>query len=216
MDRLAYTLLAVLVGAFGCRTPQPVAPPPPAPVARPEPPPPPPPPPKCESLEENCKAASDTELQLEDTGLCFVPPEGWLYARESGLSIAMAPGGTAALAITAAPNDERAPITDAVRNLLVRLDVEDVNTESLQKRLGKADGKLEAGALEIRLWEIDKRRQRGKSPQLKGKGQGTLLVAVAPADDGKVVVGAGFVVTPDTESQAAMVMKAIQSLRAAQ
>jgi hypothetical protein len=126
----------------------------------------------------------------------------------------MAPGGTAALGLMAAPSGDRTPVLEAVQKLLVRLEIEDVNTKSLRSRLGKADGELESGKLAIRLWEVDKRRQRGKSPQLKGKGKGTLLVAVAPAGDGKVVVGTGFVVVPDDESRASLVMKSIQSLRA--
>jgi hypothetical protein len=208
-------LLATLAAGLACRSPAPVAPPaPPAPVAQAEPSPAPPPPPKCESVEENCRAAADTELELADTNLRFAPPEGWVYAREAGFSVALAPGGTAALALTAAPTDERKPISEAIQKLLVRLEIDGVSAQSLRNRLGKADDQLENGKLVIRLWEIDKRRQHGKSPQLKGKGQGTLLVAVAPANDGKVVVGAGFVVTPDDEAFASVVMKSIQSLRA--
>jgi hypothetical protein len=126
----------------------------------------------------------------------------------------MAPGGTATLALTSAPSDARKPVIEAVEKLLKRLDIEDVHTKSLRSRLGKPDDELDDGKLKIRLWEVDKRRQRGKSPQLKGKGQGTLLVALAPARDGKVVVGTGFVVNPDPESLAGAVMKSIQSLRA--
>jgi hypothetical protein len=206
--------LGALAGALACRSPAPVAPaaPPPA-VPTAEAAPPPPPPPKCESLEESCKAASDTELELADTALSFAPPEGWTYAREDGFSVTIAPGGTATLALTAAPSDARTPVVEAVEKLLARLEIEDVNTRALRNRLGKSDGQLDNGKLTIRLWEVDKRRQHGKSPQLKGKGQGTLLVVLAPARDGKVVVGAGFVVTPDSESLASVVMKSIQSLR---
>jgi hypothetical protein len=178
-----------------------------------EPPPPPPPPPKCESVAEGCKAAADTELELPDTGLRFAPPEGWIYAREPEIAVAMAPGGAAVLALTPAPHDERKAIGEAVEKLLKRLEIESVHTKSLRSRLGKPDGELESGKLTIRLWEVDKRRQHGKAPQLKEKGQGTLLVAVAPARDGQVVVGAGFVVNPDSESLASVVMKSIQSLR---
>lgn len=212
----ALSLITVLAGALACRSPAPVAPPqPPPPVAKAEPPPPPPPPPKCESLEEKCQATADTEVDLSDAALRFAPPAGWLYAREPGVSIAMAPGSTATLALTAAPSGDRAPVLEAVQKLLTRLEIEDVNTRSLRGRLGKADGELESGAIAIQLWEVDKRRQHGKAPQLKGKGQGTLLVAVAKGQDGKVVVGTGFVVMPDTESMASVIMKSIQSLKAA-
>jgi len=201
--------------AVACHRAPPAAPPPPppaAPTAEPAPPPP-PPPPKCESMEEGCKAAADTELAVPDAGLSFVPPEGWLYARESGLSVAIAPGGTATLALAPAASDDRKAIVEVVDKLLKRLEIEKVNTKSMRNRLGKPDAKLESGKLTIQLWEIDKRRQNGKSPDLKGKGQGTLLLVVAPARDGQVVVGTGFVVQTDAESLAPVVMKSIQSLR---
>lgn len=206
--------LGTLLFVLACRhaAPPAVAPPPPPPdppAAAPAPP----PPPKCESVEESCKATSATELALPDAALRFAPPEGWIYAREAELSVTLAPDGTALLALTIAASDARTAVVEAVEKLLARLEIEDVNAKSLRNRLGKADEQLDDGKLEIRLWEIDKRRQHGKSPQLKGKGQGTLLVALAPASDGKMVVGAGFVVTPGSESLASVVMKSIQSLR---
>ena len=201
--------------ALACRSRPPVEPPkPPPPAATAEPaPPPPPPPPKCESLEESCKAAADTVLELPEAGLSFTPPEGWAYAREPGLTVARFHEGTATLALTAAPTDDRKAVVEAVEKLAKRLEIEKLNTQSLRGRLNKADAELESGKLTIRLWEIDKRRQRGKAPQLKGKGQGTALVALAPARDGQVVVGVGFVVNPDPQSLAGAVMKSIQSLR---
>jgi len=152
---------------------------------------------------------------VPETTLRFAPPEGWIYAKEAGLSVALAPAGTATLALTSAASDARTPVAEAVEKLLTRLEIESVNGKSLRSRLGKADDELDNGKLKIRLWEVDKRRQHGKSPQLKGKGQGTVLVALAPASDGKFAVGAAFVVNPDTESLASVVMKSIQSLRAA-
>jgi hypothetical protein len=38
---------------------------------------------------------------------------------------------------------------------------------------------------------------------------------LAPASDGKFVVGAAFVVNPDSESLASVVMKSVQSFKAA-
>jgi hypothetical protein len=189
---------------------------PPQPIAEAAPPAPePPPPPKCESLQENCTAVSDTELALEDTSLRYAPPAGWIYAREPGVSVSVAPAGGATLALTASPSGDKKPVTEAIKKLLTRLAIEDVHVKTLGGRLGKPDEELEVASIPVKLWEIDKRRQRGKAPQLKGKGTGTLLVAVAAANDGKVVVATGFVVTPDSEEQAGMVMKAIQSLKAA-
>lgn len=211
---LLLTLYA-LTSALGCHHPPPPATPPPPPVAQPEPPPPPPPPPKCESLEENCRATTETEVDVEGSSLRYAPPEGWMYAREPGLSVAVATGGLGTLGLTAAPSGDRDPVVDAVQKLLTRFEIASVNMKLLRTRLSKADAKLEGSALAIELWEVDKRRQRGKAPQLKDKGVGTLLVAVAPADDGKVVVGAGFVVTPDAEALAGLVMKSLQSLRTA-
>ena len=210
-----WSSLGTLACAFACHSRAPVAPPtppPPAPTAEVAPPP--PPPPKCESVEEGCKATSDTQLEVADCGLMLTPPEGWVYARESGMLVTMAPAGTAKLALAPAASDARTPVIETVEKLLTRLEIEKLNTKSLRSRLGKADDEVDTGKLTIRLWEVDKRRQRGKSPELKGKGQGTVLVALAPASGGKVVVGAAFVVNPDSDSLAGVVMKSIQSLRA--
>jgi hypothetical protein len=127
----------------------------------------------------------------------------------------VATGGLGTLGLTAAPSGDRDPVVEAVLKLLTRFEIASVNMKLLRNRLSKADAKLEGAALAIELWEVDKRRQRGKAPRLKDKGVGTLLVAVAPAGDGKVVVGTGFVVTPDAEPLAGLVMKSLQSLRTA-
>jgi hypothetical protein len=121
----------------------------------------------------------------------------------------------ATLGLAPAPSAERDAVLEALQKLVARFEIANVNVKLLRNRLGKADAKLEGAALAVELWEVDKRRQRGKAPELKDKGKGTLLVAVAPAADGKVVVGAGFVVTPDAEPLAGLVMKSLQSLRTA-
>jgi hypothetical protein len=58
---------------------------------------------------------------------------------------------------------------------------------------------------------VDKRKQDGQNPQMKGK-PGALLVVVATFAD-QPLVGAGFVVKPEGEALAASVMAAVQSIR---
>jgi hypothetical protein len=111
------------------------------------------------------------------------------------------------------PSGDKKPVAEAIQRLLTRLEIEDVHVKTLRGRLNKPDEELEVASIPVKLWEIDKRRQRGKAPQLKGKGAGTLLVAVAGANEGKVVVATGFVVTPGGETHAASVVKAIQSFK---
>ena len=95
--------------------------------------------------------------------------------------------------------------------LLTKLEVTKVKLKSVKRRLKEPDSVSQVEGAEIRLWEVDKRRQDGKSPEMKGK-PGALLVVLATFAE-QPIVGAGFVVKPEGEAQAAAVMEAVQSLR---
>ena len=202
--------------AFGaCRRPPPPPAPAPAPtpmpVAAPAPPPPPPEKPKCLSLAENCVAAADAQLDVGTKGAWFKPPLGWTYAKEENLSFAAASDGFAAIAMGPAAGVKADEVGPALEPLLARLEVKNVKLKSIKRWLKEADGVTQVEGAEIRLWEVDKRRQDGKSPEMKAK-PGALLVIVATFAE-QPIVGAGFVVKPEGEAQAAAVMEAVQSLR---
>jgi hypothetical protein len=207
--------VAVALAVAACRRPPP--PPAPAPVPTPTPiaappsPPPEPEKPKCLSVAENCVAAADAQLDVGSKGAWFKPPVGWLYAKEESLSFAAASDGFAAIAMGAAAGVKADEVGPALEPLLARLEVKNVKLKSIKRWLKEADSVTQVEGAEIRLWEVDKRRQDGKSPEMKAK-PGALLVIVATFAD-QPIVGAGFVVKPEGEAQAAAVMEAVQSLR---
>jgi hypothetical protein len=212
----AVACAALGLGLAACTKPPPPAapaPPPPKPVpiaidtSQPAPP-----PPKCESLAEKCAAAADTKLDVGAKGAWFTPPLGWTYARETDRSIALSPDGNAALVLTLAPGTKPDEITTAVEGLLVRLEVQKIKLPSLKKRLDKPESTLPVDGQEVRLWEVDKRRQDGQNPEMKTK-PGVALIALAPFAD-QPIVAAGFVVKPEGEAHAATVMQSVQTLRA--
>jgi hypothetical protein len=208
--------VTVALAVGGCRRPPPPpAPPPPlapapTPVATPAPPPE-PEKPKCLSVAENCLAAADAQLDVGTKGAWFKPPAGWLYAKEENLSFAAASDGHAAIAMGPAAGVKAEEVGPALEPLLARLEVKRVNLKSIKRWLKEADSVTPVEGAEIRLWEVDKRRQDGKSPEMKAK-PGALLVIVATFAE-QPIVGAGFVVKPEGEAQAAAVMEAVQSLR---
>jgi hypothetical protein len=207
--------LGVAVAGAGCRRPPPPpAPPPPAPAPMPVAAPPPAPvpeKPKCLSLAENCVAAADTQLDVGTKGAWFKPPLGWTYAKEENLSFAAASDGFAAVAMGPAAGVKPEEVAPALEPLLARLEASKVNLKSIKRWLKQPDSVTQADGAEIRLWEVDKRRQDGKSPEMKSK-PGALLVIVATFAE-QPIVGAAFVVKPEGEAQAGAVMEAVQSLR---
>jgi hypothetical protein len=204
--------LALMLGA--CRRPPPPPAPAPAPTPTPvvsAPPPPPPEPPKCLSLAEKCMAAADTQLDAGTKGAWFKPPLGWTYAKEEAFSYAASADGFAAIAIAPAAGTKRDEIAPVLEALFTRLEVTKVKLKPLKRRLDAPDSVSPVEGSEVRLWEVDKRRQDGQNPQMKGK-PGALLVVVATFTE-QPLVGAAFVTKPEGEAQAAAVMEAVQSLR---
>jgi len=200
-----------------CRKPEQPPAPPPQPPPRPvqvsvDTTPSTPPPPKCESLEEKCAAAADTQLDVGAKGAWFTPPLGWTYAREAERAIALSPDGNAALVLALAPGTKPEEVATTVEALLARLEVQRFKLPSLKKRLKDPESTVPVDGQELRLWEVDKRRQGGQNPEMQSK-PGVALIAVAAFAD-QPIVAAGFVVKPEGEAHAAIVMQAVQSLRA--
>jgi hypothetical protein len=211
---LAFRLaaVAILTAPLSCkqRTAQPPVAAGPLPVQpAPSLPAPPPPTPACESLEEKCQALPETQLQVPGTGVWFRPPASWTYAKESNVSLALAPNALAVLALSSAANEESDSIVPVLERLFTRLEIGKVAPASLKPRLKSPDTVLPAEGAQLKLWEIDGKRN-GVVPELKGK-RGSLLLVVTTSN-AQAIVGAAFVVKPEAEAEAPAIMTAVQSL----
>jgi hypothetical protein len=151
-------------------------------------------------------------LEIGAHGATFAPPVGWTFAREPERSIAIAPDETAAVVFAPSLGTRRDEIFAVVKALVARLEISNLKTVSLKKRLDQPESTLDVGGQELRLWEVDRKRQPGGSPKMKSR-RGAMLIVAAPFVD-QPVVGIGFVVKPPGEQHAAAVMAAVQSLRA--
>ncbi|MCC6214915.1 MAG: hypothetical protein IT376_08610 [Polyangiaceae bacterium] len=211
----AALLASLALGHSACRRRPPMAPvaassasgsaapaPPPVPA--------PPPPPKCEAMGEKCASAADTRATVAGTAVTMTPPPGWTYAKEATATVAVAPSGLASLAVAVAAGEEAAKLAPAIESLLTRLAVSGVVVPTLQKRLAKAQDTQDAGGTPVKIWEVDKTRQKG-DPSFAGK-PATVLVAVTKLGD-TVVVAVGVVVKPDAEAEAGPILTAVTSLR---
>lgn len=210
-------LAAVLGGCRYCQPKAPPPPPPPAPVAAapaPPPPPPPPPPPKCESLEENCLGTDGSELPVGSQDTVLTPPIGWRYAKLPDRSVTENPDKTAVLVLATAGSPAPKDLIVVVRQLAEQQGIGDVNFTKLERRLKKPQQTVPSGNLQIKLWEVDKSQQGGKTPVLKDKGKGALLLLVSEATPGENVIGLGFVADAAAAEEPGRIMQAVQSLRA--
>lgn len=212
MTRSAWLLL--LVAAASCRRHPPAAAPAPAPppatvAAEPEPAP--PPPPTCESPADACTADADTECLLDEAGAWFKPPVGWRYVRKSPGAVTRATDELSVLAFTLASSKEPKAILAALEPLFTELGITKLDSKKLSSRLKKPQSTLEAGGASAEIWEVNPKQQRG-APELGGK-PGALLVVVLPLAPERVIVGAGFVVTPEADDRVGAMMHAVESLR---
>jgi hypothetical protein len=165
------------------------------------------------SIEERCATTAQTELEIGDKGAFFNPPPGWIYANLDSGPIALGRDEKSLISITlsasTAPND----VIESLTRLTIESQIDQVRFDALEKRLAKPQSTSDAGGTPIALWEIDKSTQTGPAPTLRGKGDGTLLVFVAPFAADRVLVGLGFAVVPDAQEDAALIMQAVQSVR---
>lgn len=180
--------------------------------ATPPPPPPPPPPPKCDTLQERCEATSETRVAIGENTASFQPPATWVYAKEEAQSLTMSPDHKAWLAFAQIDTDDQKLILSTVEHLTARLQIDKVRSNLLKDRLKKPQHRLQEGAFEAKLWEVDKKSQFGTEPVLNGTEPGTVLVLVIPVDAKSVLVGTAFVTAEQSDAYAPVVMKSVQSL----
>lgn len=164
----------------------------------------PPPLPKCESLDENCAAKSDTVAKVKGAGLQFAPPEKWVYAQGETNSI-MQQGtdpGAAALVIGSYTPDKDAKKNDAARDAAFA-DLAKVLGASLPKGYKvawkKPEAPMEANGLKMGTWVAAGAERTG----LKDK-KASMMIAHAPVDATHNLIAIGFVLDDDTKGQEAI------------
>jgi hypothetical protein len=196
----ALSILAVLLA--GCPKPPPPAPPP-EPVAEA-----PPPPPKCEAFSEKCESKPDTRAKITNSSLVFTPATGWLYAQQSGSTVAQASDAGPALAfvgIDIDPKDARKEVAakDAALIELCR----QLGLTALKRKVAwkKPDDKKIIGPIKAELWQLEEGGVRGVK-------KGPLLVVVGATSEGRGLLGVGFVPDDDKTSADVAIMKSIESL----
>jgi hypothetical protein len=203
--RLTFAFACVALAAAGCgHSPPPAPAPTPVVQAPPPKPPTPPPPPKCESLDEGCKAASDTKLPVGGSGYVVTPPEGWTYAKESDAVVTQT--SNAVLALTTYD------ISDATKIAANR----DVAMGLLLGKLGQLDkpkaafwqkpaDTLTASDLKVALYADGNAKRADKVV--------TLAAFDAPLGDKKTaILGASFVPNDDSTDSDKRIVAAVTSL----
>jgi len=218
-DMLRQSMVCAVVLLTAACVPPPPAPPPSAvqpPTPAPPPPSPPPPPPKCEHLDEKCAATAETRIEIAQTGASFQPPEGWTYAKEEGLSVAVEPAAGAAIAFAPSAGAKPEALWGTFAGLLLRLKVTAVEHRALD--WARPQAKWMAGELPVKVWQVEK-PSIGWSPQktdpLMDGQPGALLAAVAEVREGLVVVGAGFLLRSASKELVVSMKSAVESLQLA-
>lgn len=205
--------LCTVLALTACATPPPPVAQQPEPIAIAPPPPaqsaPPPPPPRCEALAEKCLGGPDSRVGVGAGSVR--PPLGWTYAKETGVSVMVAPNGDGVLAFNTASGEDAEGELLGVVGLLTRLGVSDVKATLLKTRLKKAQSTVIAEAGTVKLWEVDAENHGGVDPKREGK-PGAALIAIARVGNA-VIVGVGFVPKTAPAANVAAMMEAIKSLR---
>lgn len=164
--------------------------------------------PKCEDMTEGCQATADTQAKIPGVELVFIPPEGWVYAQGSELTLTSAKesGGILAMA-SFAPDADEAKARDAAYQKLVEA-LEITVPEKFKKKYvpnwKKEDDKRKSGEVEMRLWQAEDAKRSGEG--------GYLLVLLADEPGGKnKILGVAF--APKTDDKAVeAISKSLETL----
>ena len=199
--------IAALSGGCGSDPPPPAEVPKPVETVAPEAPP--PPKPDCKALDEKCKADASTQARLAHTDLAFIPPEGWMYAQESDLTITQTEEGGGALAVTAFESkDAKSKETKASRDSAVEslaravgLTLPEKNRKKVSPNWDKPDGDVKVGEMTLQMWQFE-----GAS---RGSKQGPVLFFAARNGETQLI-GLGFAPTGDKSDQE--IMKALETI----
>lgn len=188
--RAAVVFAAASILSIGCSPKKPPDPQP-QPSASAAEKPPAPKPKLCESLSEECIADGDkNRAKIASSDFVFIPPKGWIYATESGQTIAKLKGQPLAIAMTAIElpkaQADQAKTLDVLFPKLIEaagVTLAQVNKKPWAPNW-KEQNKQPIGKAEFIIWE-------NTDSKLGDKG-GNLLTFTTKDAAGKTIVGVAF------------------------
>jgi len=127
--------------------------------------------------------------------------------------VALSADGKSVLTAIEAANSDEPTVIAALNKLASDSAIDKVKFDALKKRLKKPQITLDANGSKVDLWEVGKATGNGGNPELHEQGPGTLLVFVVHVATDRVVVGLGFVVTSEAQTDAEKIMTAVQSVK---
>ena len=139
----------------------------------------------------------EPRLEVGARGASFAPPVGWSFAREPERSIAIAPDGTAAVVFAPSLGTRQDEIFAVVQALVARLEISNLKTVSLKKRLDQPDTTLDAEGAGAPL--VGGRPEAAERRRAEDEVQAWRHAGVAAPFVDQPVVGVGFVVKPPGE-----------------
>jgi hypothetical protein len=173
-------------------------------------------------LDEKCKAGADTRAKFGANGGSFAPPADWTYAKESGQSVATAPGGGAVIGFIDAASNKPAEVWAGLDRLAKRLTITGVEQKGLDFK--KAEFTWKAGTLDVKVWQVEapqkgegwkpKHMFQKKDPKMEN-ADGAVLVAVTEAPGGKVFVGLAFLSRAASKDLVGGIKASLESLQVA-
>jgi len=201
---LTICLVAAALGGAACGSPPPPEPPKLAPKPKPKPKP--PPPPKCESLDEGCRAETETQAMIATSSYAFHPPDTWTYAQQARATVAQVDDTGPVLALTVfTPEDDKKVVEKQQTDALERL-AEAVGITLPKKAVafGRPEQKEEVAGLAMRYWQREKAE--------RAEGAGSLLVLTAELED-RTLLGLGYVPDDDKSEADRHIFEALQSIK---
>lgn len=185
----ALALASILsIGCSPKKPPDPIPDPTETAVAKPDPP-------KkklCESLSEECVGDGDkNRAKIASSNFVFIPPKGWVYAQESGQTIARKKGEPLVLVATGLElpkaQPDQAKMLDAAFSTLAGsagIALAQVNKKPFTPDWKKPADTPKIGANQFSIWE-------NTDSKLADKG-GNLLVFTTKDAAGKTILGVAF------------------------
>lgn len=152
--------------------------------------------PKCESFAEECVATGDTQAKIPGSDFVFIPPIGWVFAQESGQTVAKAKDDLGYIAVTGLEG-ESAGDQDKMRDATYPKLFEAIGVTATDKRKkkfvpawGKPDEERKTGDVVVKMWQADDAKH--------GDQSGPLLVFMTKDTSGHALLGVAFTKSGDT------------------
>jgi len=149
-------------------------------------------------------ARPDSRARVPHVALQIAPPEGWTYVQGEAVTTAISKNAAFGLTTheTAEAKKERVAREESLELVTDKLGVTMARKKDVFWRI--PDQKRKVGSVDLVLYQVDGAKREGK--------KGPLLVFVGKIEDGRTLVGAGFVADDDTDNADRSILKAIESL----